>query len=622
MRSKIALSLFMTLLLSVVLTPLASEQVYAADNAKQIMNAIGIMNTDKDNNDTGTAVVVRSRFAQMLVNMSTLQGSVAAKSNVTVFSDVKKTYWASGYIQTAVKQGWMSGYLNGTFKPQQGVTLKEAVYAVVRLLGYTDSDFSGNVSSGIMTLYEKKELNKNITKKSTQYLTVNDCVNLFYNTLTAKTKAGSVYAVTLGYTLDTNGDLNYLSLVETGIKGPIVADNSWKSKLPFTTAAATFSKDGVTCGEQDVSAYDVLYYSESLKMVWVYDNKVTGTIKAITPDYSAPTSVTVNSKTYSFANSTVAVKFSSMGTVKEGNIVTLILDKDNKIVDVLDSDECNVTVTGIVTATGTHLVKNDSGNYEVTYYLNMVDASGNEYEKEFDNSSAWYTVGDIARLTYKNGTAELSHYYLSNKNFNNSTFSSNGSTLGDIKLASNIKILDCKGTNNISIFPSRLAGVSLVDSSVLYYEYNDNGELSQLILNDVTGDMDSYGIYTSNSVDSSKVAYKYMIGDTSGSLSTTTLTNFSLTEGPKRFVFESGTLTASYALTGVTVTSVGTTTIQAESDKYLLADTYYVYIMADKEYVSTTLDKVSNLSKYSLTAYYDDPQSLGGRIRVIIAESK
>ncbi len=620
MRKKIALSLLAALLFSVVLTPLATEQIYAADSVKQTMNTTGIMNTDEDYNSTDKSIVTRSRFAQMLINMSALKGTVAARSNVTVFSDVKKNDMASGYIQTAVKQGWMSGYLNGTFKPRQGVTLQEAVYAVVKLLGYTDSDFSGNVSSGIMTLYQNKELNKNITIKSTQYLTENDCRNLFYNTLTAANKAGSVYAVTLGYSLDTNGELDYMSLVDKSIKGPIVADHNWKAMLPFPTAGASFSKDGVKCGEQDISDYDVLYYSEQLKMVWIYDNKVTGTITKINPDYSTPASVTVNGKTYTFANSNTSVKFSSMGTVKEGNIVTLILDKDSKVVEVQDSDESNAVVAGIVTKTDTHLVKTDNGSYEVTYFLRLVDASGNEYEKDFDHSSEWYTVGDIAKLTYKNGAAFLSHYYLSNKNFNNSTFSSDASTLGDIKVASNIKILDRKGTNYISIFPSRLAGVTLTDASVLYYAFNDNGELSQLILNDVTGDIDSYGVYIECSADGNKAAYQYKIGETSANISADSLTAFSLTDGPKRFVFENGALTASYALTGVSVTSVGTTTIRAGSEKYLLADTYYVYIQADKEYILTTLDKVSDLSKFTLTAYYDDPQSLGGRVRIIIAK--
>jgi hypothetical protein len=63
----------------------------------------------------------------MLINLSSLKGKVTGKCNISLFSDVSKKYWASGYIQTAVTQGWMTGYLSGKFKPAKGITLQEAV---------------------------------------------------------------------------------------------------------------------------------------------------------------------------------------------------------------------------------------------------------------------------------------------------------------------------------------------------------------------------------------------------------------------------------------------------------------------------------------------------------------
>ncbi len=42
----------------------------------------------------------------------------------------------------------MTGYLDGTFKPDQPVKLREAVYGVLALLGYTNEDFTGDQDAG------------------------------------------------------------------------------------------------------------------------------------------------------------------------------------------------------------------------------------------------------------------------------------------------------------------------------------------------------------------------------------------------------------------------------------------------------------------------------------------
>ncbi len=619
MRKKIALSLIVTLLLSVAINPVAVKPAYAADNVKQIINAIGILETDKGSNEDGTKVVTRARFAQMLINVSSLKDTVSNESSITLFSDVKKSYWAAGYIKTAVNQGWMSGYLSGKFKPKQGISLQEAVYGVVKVLGYSNSDIGTSVSTGVMKLYKTKELNTNISKTKAQYLTVNDCYNLFYNMLTTTAKDGTVYAVSLGYTVDSYGKLDYWTLVNSNIEGPVIVNESWRNELPFSTSQATFYKNGKQCSIADISDYDVLYYSEMSKVVWVYDNKVTGTVTSINPDYATPESVTISDTTYTFADSGVTIQFSSMGSVREGDIVTLVLDKNNVVVDVLSIDEYNTQVTGVVLNTGTHVTESSS-NYYTSAYVTFVDASGNEYQQDYDSTAISFSVGDIARLIFADGTAAISKITLDSIPVINATFSSDGSSVGGYKLASNVKILDLDNLDYISIYPERLAGVTVL--AAYYYELNSSGEISQLILDDTTNDMNQYGVYTGSSSTGSKALYNYMIGSVASSLTIGTSLNLNFDVGPTGFENTSGTITKTYVLQGVTVTSIGTATIQAGSAKYPLADTYYVYLLVDDEYVLTTLDKVSSLSKYNLKAYYDRAVSYGGRIRVIVAQSK
>ncbi len=621
MRRKKALLLLFTLLISVIFTSRMTMQSYAGSNAEQIIQAIGIMNTDKDNSNNETEIVVRSRFAQMLINLSALKDTVSSESNMSLFSDVKKSYWAAGYIQTVIDQGWMSGYLDGKFKPEQGITLQEAVYAAIKLLGYADSDFASNLSGGIMNLYKTKELNKNINKSKSQYLTEEDCMNLFYNTLTAKTKSGNVYAAMLGYKLDADGELDYLSIVNQSIKGPIIADDNWKYELPFSASDAKYYKNGLQCALSDISDYDVLYFCEELKTVWVYDNKVTGKVEAINPDYTSPASVTVAGKDYALANNSVTLKFTSMGSVKKGNYVTLLLDRNDKVAGVITIDEQNVTITGVVLETGTHLTENSDGSYTSKGYVKFVDASGNVYEQDYDNDTIWFLAGGIVRLTFKDGSAAISSYTPASRTFGDNTFSSDGSALGGTALASNVKILDLKVNRYISLSPERLAGVRLLSTSVYYYELNEKGQITQLILNDISGDMDEYGIFVGSNMQNDKISYTYLIGDKQGSLNSNQLSGFSLSSGPKKFTVDNGIITGSTDLTEVSVVSVGLTTIQAGNTIYPLADQIYIYFLIDGEYFSTSLDKISDLTKYSVKAYYDKNPYLGGKIRVLVAEN-
>lgn len=623
MQKKLALILCLALFATIALTPLSQSRVYAASRATEVINALEVMDTDQGSNASLSTVVTRARFAQMLVNLSPLKDSISSESNVSLFKDVKKSYWAAGYIQTALNQGWMTGYLNGTFKPTQGITLQEAVYGVIKLLGYSDSDFTGSKISAIMKLYTSKDLNTNINKDKSEKLTTADCINLFYNTLNATNKSGTTYATILGYTLDANGDIDYLSLMNTGLEGPIIADSNWTSKLPFGTGNAKFYKNGTTCKFSDIKAYDVLYYSKRFQTVYVYDDKLTGTISSINPNYTSPTSVTIGGKDYRFADTDIALKFSAMGDVKKGDVVTILLGKDSTVVGTLGIDEYNITMAGYVLSTGKHIVEDKNGNFSSTDYVTFVDASGNQFTQDYDSKSIYFTEGSLIQVKFVDGVAKVSTYTYTPTTISNYTFGSNGYTLGHMTLASDVKILDLKNNKYISVKPERLANASLGSSSVLYYALNSNGQISELILNGVTGDLDSYGIYTGCTfTNSTNVNYRYMINGTANTLLTDTLSSLTLTEGPSGFVLNNNSLVSSYALNGITVSSIGISTVQANDTKYTLAENYSVYLYINKDYVLTTLDKIKNLSKYDIRAYYDKPSTNGGRIRVIIAAPK
>ena len=69
------------------------------------------------------------------------------------------------------------------------------------------------------------------------------------------------------------------------------------------------------------------YYNENLQTVWVYSDKVSGTLTALSPSSAAPTSITVTGTEYELGTSTAIYKCSSQGEFSTGDVVTLLLGR-------------------------------------------------------------------------------------------------------------------------------------------------------------------------------------------------------------------------------------------------------------------------------------------------------
>ena len=69
----------------------------------------------------------------------------------TSFSDVGKSSFASGYIQSAVKAGIVSGYSNGTFQPDAKVTRGEMALIICRAFGYSATNGTAGAGKVLMS---------------------------------------------------------------------------------------------------------------------------------------------------------------------------------------------------------------------------------------------------------------------------------------------------------------------------------------------------------------------------------------------------------------------------------------------------------------------------------------
>ncbi len=110
------------------------------NEAVNVLTALEIVSGYPDGTYKPGKVVKRSEMAALIINALNLP--VSGKSQ-TRFSDVNETHWASGFIEFAASMNIISGYPDGTFKPDQEVSYDQALTMIVNALGYTKDALVG-----------------------------------------------------------------------------------------------------------------------------------------------------------------------------------------------------------------------------------------------------------------------------------------------------------------------------------------------------------------------------------------------------------------------------------------------------------------------------------------------
>ena len=110
-----------------------------ADNytatAIETLRLMGVLDGYSDGTFRPNAALTRAQFCKMAVYAMDGSSELGRYSTVTIFPDVKPSFWASSYINMAAKKGIIAGFADGKFKPNQTVTAGQAVTILRRGLG-------------------------------------------------------------------------------------------------------------------------------------------------------------------------------------------------------------------------------------------------------------------------------------------------------------------------------------------------------------------------------------------------------------------------------------------------------------------------------------------------------
>ena len=475
----LAFLLAVSIAMSVLVLPVSAASIN--NTALQTAITLGAVPTGQE---LGTNVT-RGAFAKMLVSFSTYRESVDAQGTVgTLYRDVPgNSQWAP-YIRIAVQQGWMNGYTDGSFRPDNTVTLEEACAAVLKLLSYKTTDLTGSFPQAQLNKAQQIGLRDQLTCTQGQAMTYEQCTLLLYNALRANTASGSAYGSSLGFTV-SNGQVDTSSVLLKSRKGPFVAEEG--TQLPFTPVSVY--RNDKTSASAELNKYDVYYYSESLQTVWIYTRRAAGRITAVSPSASAPTALTVAGSTYSLGSSAVASKISSLNGGGVGEVVTLLLGMDNEVADVITGEEADSVFYGVV-QTATRSLVEDNGA-DVLQKISVMCTDGIIRTVNIDKSLN-YPTGWLVEISV---TPEGEQVTAIESKSVSGTINNTATALGDYALADDVQILETTSEGLAgTVRPSRIAGTKLNALTVRYYTLNEQGQIDRLILNDVTGDLWKYGV--------------------------------------------------------------------------------------------------------------------------------
>ena len=475
----LAFLLAVSIAVSVLVLPVSAASIN--NTALQTAITLGAVPTGQELG----ANVTRGAFAKMLVSFSTYRESVDAQGTVgTLYRDVPGTSQWAPYIRIAVQQGWMNGYTDGSFRPDNTVTLEEACAAVLKLLSYKTTDLTGSFPQAQLNKAQQIGLRDQLTCTQGQAMTYEQCTLLLYNALRANTASGSAYGSSLGFTV-SNGQVDTSSVLLKSRKGPFVAEEG--TQLPFTPVSVY--RNDKTSASAELNKYDVYYYSESLQTVWIYTRRAAGRITAVSPSASAPTALTVAGSTYSLGSAAVASKISTLNGGGVGEVVTLLLGMDNEVADVITGEEADSVFYGVVQTANRSLVEDNGA--DVLQKISVMCTDGIIRTVNIDKSLN-YPTGWLVEISV---TPEGEQVTAIESKSVSGTINETATALGDYALADDVQILDTTSEGLAgTVRPSRIAGTKLNALTVRYYTLNEQGQIDRLILNDVTGDLWKYGV--------------------------------------------------------------------------------------------------------------------------------
>lgn len=121
--------------------PFSDMDNEASSEAVSVLKDLGVVAGYPDGTFRPDQIVTRAEMARFIVAALGLEQF--AVGTTSKYPDMVQAPWAQGVVAYGTSLGFISGYPDGTFKPNQQVSFQEAASMLVRALGYTEAFLPG-----------------------------------------------------------------------------------------------------------------------------------------------------------------------------------------------------------------------------------------------------------------------------------------------------------------------------------------------------------------------------------------------------------------------------------------------------------------------------------------------
>lgn len=437
------------------------------------------------------------------------------------------------------------------------------------------------------------------------------------------TAAKLAEGITPGSTItlfNEKGSLKYAFVDEYKYAGPkTVLSTSMVERLFSIKDKSSLKvvRKGLSASIDDIQIYDVLYYSERTNTIYAYADRVTGIYEEAYPMKSNVSRVTVSGKEYSLSTIEAINKLNESKTAFNiGDRVTLLLGKDGDVIDVVSLTE-DLSMFGVITATGSEISDDDDARGRTEYYVELMLSDGSEVKYLVKDDSYSDDAGRLCEIDFENGYAVLD---FPDAVIRSGEIDKDKKTMGTEVFASDYAILEYVSGNEsrATVMPLTLSdidGTKILRGDVKHVEFNQKGEIILLYLDNVSGNGSVYGVLV-EVPDTKPGVYTILSGGSKHSVTGAYYTSFAKGDGVE--YRSDGKI---YAMTkiasGNSITSLTDNIIKLGGKSYTVADSVTVYAgKYASELKTISLEDALSISG-SIVFYSDRSVAEGGKVRVI-----
>lgn len=444
--------------------------------------------------------------------------------------------------------------------------------------------------------------------------------------------------VTFYYTAE--GKVDYLFLRSASASDTAMVARSVPSGNPFTALTKgegnyQIYKNGMPATVNDIRQYDVATYDSGAKVMNISDLRLTGMYENVYPNTDTPAKIWAMGKELPVLPCAVE----DLRNFKIGDTLTLLLTSDGKVAGAVTTAAAKGNAVGYVKS-----IAEDG-----TAVVQLLDSVLGKVEGKtsYRGDSAEKMMGELVTVSsYKLGQITLTRLTGGSSSGVTGKLDVAARTLGGVALADNVAVYEKVGSSKLQpVKYSQITAVSVPASKILYAGKDYAGRYNVLVLDDVTGDLYTYGFMSKGTwkTDSSlgEIVNSTVIVTTSGKDEGTKLELVggvevprnavggvvaslnTLKDGPAKiagYVFLKeldGVRRSAFDMKAKTVTT--TDMVLPISDNVVCYNKTTGKWFAEHEEAMDNLNEARAFSD-NITIYYDRTPEEGGKVRMVVVQ--